>query len=283
MPEPGSVTPTDMNPNAIPSIPSPAPSPTPAPQVTPDASRPTPSPMLTPPPATPHATDVDEIEVDIPGGGTKRYTVSELLEAKRILDGDPDATKNFLQRMIGPGATVPSPAPRLDATPRPGPAGTPDPETVARVLETLGLNPNKLKDALAFTDTLRTQSIRQQIGTFLKDPSYEALAIRDEAVDLVIQELNQIHSRGTNIDANVLKSVATELNAREKAYQEKLLKPYKDSSGNLGLNDPFRGGPPVKDPGKRPNPGTPEYNKWLGEKMQYEMQRAREMQGMGSA
>ena len=245
--------------------------------------------VQTPPPSAaapaPQPTEFElrpEFEVQHPDLG-RPVKVAELITSYRDADlirraeaGDSAAQEALLQRLaskIIPGRG-PNPAPGQ----QPAPAGQQPNVDVDAVLRQIGLSKDQLQEAIAFTSQQRTQLVRDRLSETLKAPEYAAISRR--GVDYVLDELNRVHAAlppGTKLNAQIVTNTLKVLNDRESAYVNELLQPYRDAAGELGADDPFRGGQP--DPANDPRPNSQKepakYQQWLARQIAFQRRQER--------
>lgn len=117
----------------------------------------------------------------------------------------------------------------------------------------------------------QAQKSRVALQAEIGRPEFEAFAKRPDAVDLLVERLNAYyHSTGRIPDTSMIHLTLQHLNKQEQEYQEKLVAPFKQAAGDLGVSEPFRGGAPVQDPGARPDPkDRSKYAQWLSNKLKW--------------
>ena len=259
-------------PNPMPEV-----APAPAPVQTPAAPA-----VQTPPPSAaapaPQPTEFElrpEYELQHPDLG-RPVKVAELITSYRDADlirraeaGDSAAQEAILQRLaskIIPGRG-PNPAPTQQPQNPAAPAA--DPEAL---LSKLGITKDQLQEAIAFTSQQRTEAVRTQMAKALESPEFSA--IRQRGVDYVLKELREVHAQlppGTKITSQVIVNTLKALNQQEQGYIDRLVQPYRDLAGELGADDPFRGGQP--DPANDPRPNSQKepakYQQWLARQVAF--------------
>ena len=248
------------------------------PAQTPPTSPSQPAVPPTTPPATPNIPPdlkmSDEIVIKGADGQEQAVTVGSLLDNHRKYNdlktayaeastGDAAAIERYL-KVVGEFTGVKPTAPAAPQAPA-GPPPTPAANQV--------LTPEEAEAIKTYVSTQRANDIRQGLAQRLQDPAYTHLAIRPDAVDQIIIDLNNLHERKIAVNDETIKHVMTQLNEREKAYQDKILASLQANAGVLGVNEPFRGGPPEALITERPNAWTePEkYKKYMGQKVRAAM------------
>lgn len=170
-----------------------------------------------------------------------RMSIREAVEAKKQLDtigasgysdfqaamkGDRSAAMRLMQKFQEPAPS--------STTPVQAPAASPVASSAA---------PPRWDEVLKFVDTLQAEKVTQNLDTLIKSkPEYAALAKRPGAVAEVIQDLNVLASGGQKISPQIVDNLLRLRSAREAEYQKTLVAPYEQRLGDLGLEDPFRGG-----------------------------------------
>lgn len=168
---------------------------------------------------------------------------------QRAVRGDQQAAREWLNRHAGPGVGTVSTQPVQQVQ-----QSTPPPNA--------GLPP-EIQAKLAYIDQIQARDARNGLAEQLKNPEYSALSQRDDAVDLVLERLDQLHRNKTPITPQTVQMVLKNLNDNEAAYQQKLFK--NRGAGDLGTSDPFRGGSPqlLNEPRPDPFKDKAKYNQWL--------------------
>jgi len=246
----------------------------------------TPPPAATPvakPPAPAEIPLNEQFEWD-EASGTDSATLQELIDARRMLrsygqdftlfqkavGGDPAAIQAIVSKATAErqGAGAPGVTPAAPSTPA-APATPP-----------AGVSPQEWEQVRAWVDRARTTETRRGITEFLQSkPEYHSLALRPDAVDKVISELNRVYETTRNpITPQVLENVVRFLNNIEVEYVKRVKAEDQSQAGELGLTDLFRGGPPGAPEQKRPDfRRDPEgYKKYLAGRAREAIQAARE-------
>lgn len=220
--------------------------------------------------------------------GTDSATLQELIDARRMLKtygedfqtfqravaGDPAAIQAIVQKASRdrqtPGATgVTQPTPAI-------PPGQPG----MRETPPAGIAPAEWEQVRAWVERARTNETRRGISEFLRgNPEYHSLALRPDAVDKVITELNRVYSETRSpVTPQVLENVVRTLNNIEVEYLKRVGAEQQTQAGELGLSDLFRGGPV-----NPPEPSRPDfrkdpvgYKKYLAGRFREAVQAARE-------
>lgn len=168
---------------------------------------------------------------------------------ERAVQGDQSAAREWLNKYGGlnttQAQTTPNPVQQVQQTPQ-------------------SQLPPEIQAKLAYIDQIQARDIRDGLKRNIDSGNFKALAFREDSVDLVIERLNQLYNQQVVITPQVVAGVMKQLNDNEQKVQDRLLKSV--NAGNLGTNDPFRGGTPQilnearPDPYKEPD----KYKKWVG-------------------
>lgn len=218
------------------------------------------------------------IQVDLPDGNRIDVPLKDLVNSHRqfqkvkdsgyelfdrAMKGDVSAAQEYLNRF---GGSAPAPTPGVS---QPQPSGQPQSEMEAR----LKAMEAQLRDATQITSQYRQQQITNGLNDMLKNEEFSALRQRPDAVEYILKELDLLVAQGQQVNANVVSNLARVLNQKEATYQENLLKPLKERMGELGVDDPFRGGTPQAVTTERPDhTKDPEaYKAWARQKLRAAM------------
>ena len=234
-----------------------------------------PPPSAPPPSIPPDLKMSDEIVIKGEDGREQAVTVGSLLDNHRKYNdlkmayneaatGDAVAIERYL-KVVGEFTGV---RPTMPQSPQ-VPAATPPPAPQSDQV----LTPEEASAIKNYISTQRANDVRQHLTQRLQGPEYTHLAVRPDAVDQIILDLNSLHERKIAVSDETIKHVMTQLNEREKAYQDKIITSLQADAGVLGVNEPFRSGPPEALITERPNAYTEpdKYKKYLGQKFRAAM------------
>lgn len=248
---PGSVPPTTTPPAPV--VPASPPTPSAGGIVGGNPPAPPVPPTYTPP-ATPQYDPADEVIV-----GDKKYTFDQLLQAQAELDKVRASGYDIYEKALKGDASAIQSLMGKGTEPTQTPATPPQPS----------IDPNEWGEVKSYISQLRADQTRQAIQTVLTRPEYQALSQRPDAVDFSLNAIRMAWDPNTKLTESLVHHILKDLNQREAAYQDKLVAPYKSQAGDLGVSEPFRGGPPQVTITERPDPirDPNGYKKYLAERV----------------
>lgn len=282
MPEPMSTS-IDTNPSFVPPQVEP-----PAPQV---AAPPVSAAVTPPPPAAPAALNLDPNQsvqfTDPMTGQVRTVTGAQLAQAHNEVQQMRASGFDLYQRGVnGDRAAARQYLDLLDQRNRvTQPVAPIQPQTPAQQREDeVHVTKAEWEETRAFVKSEQANRVQGAVQSLLGQPEFASLAIKPNAVRFVVDELIAMHNKGTQLNPVIINQTLARLNNDEKAYQERIAAPYVSRIGEMGIEEPFRGGDTDVIQLERPHPiKEPEkYAKYVSTGFRHALRQARGPQLAGA-